>query len=260
MLVLLFPLYWMVKASVSTTADIVDPGVRLLPSFGSLTLDGFKEVFERQPAAQWLLNSFMIALGSTAIATVVSIFAGYALSRFTGAPHRFLGLTLLVSRMLPGSLLVIPFYSMFLGVGLINSLGSLMVVNTVFIAPFTAWMMKSFFDGIPVELEEAAMVDGCGQFRTLITIILPLSKPGLAAIITYSVILAWGDFLFARTLITSADKWPSTVGVASFVGDYTVNWNALMAMALLSVLPMAILFIFTERYLVAGLAAGAVKG
>lgn len=258
--VLCFPLYWIVVTAISPTATLFSPDPSLFPAGRHPTMTGFSELTGSHPAVKWMMNSIILTVGTTVLSLVVSTLAGYSLSRFSGNGQRAMGVTLLLSRMLPGSLLVIPLYITFLKIGLIDSLWSLVVVNTAFVVPFAAWMLKAFFDGIPRELEEAALVDGASQMRALWSVILPLSSGALVAVTTFSAVIAWSDFLFARTLITSTDKWPVTVGLASFLGDYSTDWNAIMALGLISVIPLLLLFVFTERYLVTGLTSGSVKG
>jgi len=255
----IFPIYWMLITAIRPSSQLLSPQLALFPD-GSATLEGFIGLFTQNPALTWLANSTLITLGSTVLSTVISVFAGYSLSRFGGRGQQVMGLTLLMSRMLPGSLLVIPLYVVFLNLGLVNTLFALVIINTAFIVPFTTWMLKAFFDGIPREIEEAAFVDGAGLFRTLWTIILPLSGPGIAAAVTYAAVLAWADFLFARTLLTNQAVWPVTQGIASFMGDYRTAWNEIMALGVVSIVPMILLFLATERFLVSSLTAGAVKG
>lgn len=254
-----FPMYWMLLTALQSAASMLTPSLHLLPT-QQPTLEGFREIFTETPTATWLANSTLITVGATVISVVVSILAGYSLSRFSGAGHQAMGLTLLLARMIPGTLLVIPLYALFLRLDMVNNLWSLVLVKTTIIVPFATWMLKAFFDGIPRELEEAAYVDGAGSFRTLWLIVLPLSGPGIVAAVTYSAVLAWGDFLYARTLLTADAQWPVTLGITSFFGDNATQWNSVMALALVAIVPMLLLFLFTERYLISGLTSGAVKG
>lgn len=259
-IIVVFPLYWMFVTALEPASALLTPGLHLLPTQDP-SLDGFKSIFgARSSTLTWLGNSVLITAGSTIVATMVSVLAGYSLSRFRSSGHRAMGLTLLLARMIPGTLLVIPMYMIFLKLGMVNNIWSLVAIDTTFIVPFTTWMMKAFFDGIPKELEEAALIDGAGPFKALWLIVLPLSKPGLVAAVTYSAVLSWGDFLFARTLLTADDKWPVTLGLVSYFGDNGTQWNEIMALGLIAIVPMLVLFLLTERYLVSGLTSGAVKG
>lgn len=258
-IVVVFPMYWMLLTALQSAASMLTPELHLLPN-QEPNLDGFAQIVNETPALTWLGNSAIITAGATILSVTISVLAGYSLSRFRGAGHQALGLSLLLSRMIPGTLLVIPLYALFLRLEMVNNLWSLILVKTTVIVPFATWMLKAFFDGIPRELEEAAFVDGAGPFKTLWLIVLPLSSPGIVAAVTYSAVLAWGDFLYARTLLTADAKWPVTLGITSFFGDNTTQWNAIMALALIAIIPMLLLFLFTEKYLVSGLTSGAVKG
>lgn len=171
-----------------------------------------------------------------------------------------MGFTLLFSRMLPGTLLIIPLFVLFASTGMTNNLWSVILVNVAATVPFTTWLMKGFIDTVPVEIEHAAMIDGCSRLRALWHVVTPVLLPGLAATFTYASILTWGDFLFARTLMSNPDGWTITVGIASFIGEFSVDWSGLMAVGLLSTVPMVILFIFLEPFLARGMTAGSVKG
>jgi multiple sugar transport system permease protein len=201
-----------------------------------------------------------VALVTMAIAVPIASLAGYAMSRFAYRGVSETGFLLLVARMLPASLLIIPLYIIFARLGLINNYLSLVIANTTFVVPFGAWMMKGFFDSIPRELEDAAMIDGSSAFGALVRVVLPLSFPGLAATTIYCAILTWGEFVFATTLLSGESRWTGPIGIASFNQQYLVSWSDIMAASLIFVIPVLVLFAFLERYLVQGLAASGVKG
>jgi multiple sugar transport system permease protein len=150
-------------------------------------------------------------------------------------------------------------YIIFIKLKMINSFGALILANVSAITPFSTWMMKGFYDAIPREMEEAAMIDGCSWFGTLRRIVLPLTLPGLAAVTIYAAILSWNEYLFARTLVYDPNKWIFTVGIASFVGEHSTDWSSLMAAGVIFIIPIIILFFFLEPYLVSGLTSGSVK-
>jgi multiple sugar transport system permease protein len=258
--VLLFPVYWMVMTSVVPSQRLLTSSPPLVPPAGAVNVDAYGEVLSSRPIGRWLWNSVLVTVGTAGIAVVISTLGGYSLSRFRTRGQQAMGYTLLFSRMLPGTLLIIPVFVIFASVGMINSLWAVVLVNVAATVPFTTWLMKGFVDGVPVEVEEAAMIDGCGRLRALWLVVVPLLRPGLATTFTYACILAWGDFLFARTLMPNPSGWTITVGIASFIGEFSVDWGGLMAAGILSMVPMLILFVFLEPFLARGMAAGSVKG
>ena len=161
--------------------------------------------------------------------------------------------------MLPSSLVVIPFFVMFTSLRLTDSVVGLVLANVAVGVPFATWMMKGFFDTLPRELEAAAEVDGATRLQALWLIVLPIARPGLAACGIYLAIVAWSEFVFARTLVSRPENWLVTVGLQSFIGEYLVDWPALMAAGMVSLLPMFVLFLLLEPFLVSGLTSGAVK-
>ncbi len=258
-LVVLFPIYWMLVTSVLPSDKVLSVAPPLIPSPRDFRFQAYVDVVLRKPIFKWFVNSLIVTVGSACGSVVVSTLAGYSLSRFHTTGQQLLGYVLLLSRMLPGSLLVIPMYIIFSDLKMINTLGVLVLANISAIVPFSTWMMKGFFDGISMELEESALMDGCSWLATFGSIVLPLTLPGLGAVTIYASILCWNEYLFARTLAYDPDRWIFTVGVASFVGEHTVNWASLMASGMIFIIPIVVLFFFLEPFLVSGLTSGAVK-
>lgn len=254
--VLLFPLYWMVVTAVLPTSQVLAREPVMVPALADMSLRAFRTAFERRPLGTWLLNSMLVTLGATAISLVIAALAGYSLSRFRTRAQEITGLTLLLTKMLPGSLIVIPFFIMASTFHLIDSLFALMLANAAVGVPFATWLLKGFFDGIPRDLEQAAMIDGCGHMTAFLYVIVPLARPGLAACAIYLAIVSWSDFVFARTLINDSARWTVTTGLVSFVGEHAIDWPALMAAGAITMLPMAILFVLLEPFLVSGMTAG----
>lgn len=258
--ILLFPIYWMVMTSIVPSSLLLTEKPPLLPPLEAASLNSYADVIEGRPIMTWLGNSALSTIGAALISTVVSTLGGYSLSRFRSRGQQAMGFTLLFSRMLPGTLLIIPIFVLVSSVGLSNDLWSVVLVNVAATVPFTTWLMKGFIDSVPVEIEHAAMIDGCSRLRALWHVVTPVLLPGLAATFTYASILTWGDFLFARTLMSNPDGWTITVGIASFIGEFSIDWSGLMAVGLISTIPMVILFIFLEPLLARGMTAGSVKG
>ena len=255
----LFPIYWMLVTSVLPSSIVLSRNPPLIPPLERLSFDAFIEVFRRRPVFMWLANSTIVAVASTLASLVIASLAGYSLSRFTTRAQRVAGATLLLTKMLPGSLIVIPFFVMFTTAHLIDTRAALVLANISVGVPFATWMMKGFFDTLPRELEQAAVIDGCTPLQALWYVILPLARPGLAACAIYLAIVAWSEFVFARTLVTKSDLWTVTVGLQSFVGEYLVDWPALMAAGVVSLAPVLVLFLLLGPFLVSGLTSGAVK-
>lgn len=257
--ILLFPVYWMIMTSLMPSKALLTLKPPLLPT-AQASFDAYLNVIRARPILRWLANSALTTLGAAVISLVISVLGGYSLSRFRTRGQQAMGFVLLASRMLPGTLLIIPLFIVFATAGMVNSLWSVVIVNIAATVPFTTWLMKSFVDGVPEDLEQAAMVDGCSRLSALWRVVVPLLRPGLAATFAYACILGWGDFLFARTLLTTPEKWTATVGIASFIGEFSVDWSGLMAVGLMSMIPMVVLFIFLEPFLARGMTAGSVKG
>ena len=254
----LFPIYWVFVISIVPTATVLSRDPPLLPPLALATLDAYLAVFARKPVLTWLLNSTLVTAGSVALALTISLLAGYSLSRFSTRGQQAAGFVLLLSKMLPPTLIVIPFFIMFTSFGLIDSLWGLVLANAAVGVPFASWLLKGFFDGIPHELEQAAMIDGCSEIGAMWRITLPLARPGVAASAVYLAIVTWADFVFARTLVSRPDNWLLTVGIQSFVSEHAVDWSMLMAAGSLSLVPVLVMFLLLEPFLVSGMTQGAV--
>ena len=256
--ILLFPIYWLFVTALSTLAEIR----ALSPSFwpAEPQWSTFAKVASERPILLWLLNSTLAAIGSVGLSMVVSVFAGYSLSRFSVKGGRSLGLFILTAKMLPATLLVIPLFGIFRSLGLIGSLWSLVLAHATLIIPFTTWMLKGYFDTIPRELEQAAMVDGCSPLGALFRVVLPVATPGLAATALYAFVLSWADYAYARTFLTNAQgSWTANLGITTMKGEYVTDWNEISAAAVFVAVPIILIYLFLERYLVGGLTAGAEK-
>lgn len=258
--VLLFPIYWMILTAVLPTSSVLSRTPSVIPLGESFTLDAFVSVLTDSGLLRWFGQSALVTIGAAVLSTALSVTSAYALSRFVVPGRRLVLFTFLMGRVLPGTLLALPFFILFKVLGLLDSTTGVILANTAAITPFTALMMKSYFDGIPRDLDEAAMVDGCSRLMILVRVLLPVSVPGIAAGLGFAATSAWTDLLFSRTLLLSDDKWTVPMGIASMVGDVSVNWNQLMATGVLSVLPVLVVYWFLQPYMISGMTSGSVKG
>lgn len=256
-LLVIFPYYWMIVSSLAPKSMFEWPP-KIWPS--AISLDAYRKILIERPLAQWLGNTALVAAATSAFCTIVAVNAGYALSRFRTRLTKVFGLFVLVSQMLPATLIVVPLYVIYRQLGLYNSLIGLSIADTVFVLPLATWLMKGFFDSIPAELEEQAQVDGCTRMSAFYRVTLPLALPGLIVVMVFSFMAGWDEFFLARTLISTQSNWVLSVGLTSFQTQYAIAWDELMAASVLFALPAAIFFLFVQRYLVDGLTGGAVKG
>jgi multiple sugar transport system permease protein len=256
--VAVFPLYWMVVTALTGNADLFGEEAQLWPDFSEFGV--FVDALAEGKAAGWLLNSLVIALGTTALSVGLGIPLGYALSRFSFRGKAVMTLALLFTQMLPEALMVVPLFSLFRRFDLLDSLTGLILVNSAFVLPIVALILKGAIDGIPRELEEAARVDGARPFKVLTRVNVPLIAPSIAATAVIAFFHAWNEYVFAVTFIFTKDKQPASVGIASFIGELGTPIQTVMAVAFMFTLPAVAFYLFAQKYVVAGMTAGAVKG
>ncbi|THV20928.1 carbohydrate ABC transporter permease [Peteryoungia ipomoeae] len=254
----LFPLYWLLKVSVTPNELLYSEGVRMWPS--RTTFEHFSFVITHSAFPTFFKNSLIVAGCTALVVTVLASLSGYALSRFNFRAKYWIVALMLLTQMFPLVMLVAPIFKMLSPLGLTNSLTGLVIVYSAFNVPFATFLMQSFFDGIPKDLEEAAMIDGATQFVAFRQIILPLTLPGIAATLGFVFTAAWSELLFALMLISGNDSATFPVGLLSFVSKFSVNFGQMMAAGVLALIPACLFFLLIQRYLVQGLTAGAVKG
>jgi multiple sugar transport system permease protein len=256
--VALFPLFWLLKVSVTPTSLLYSEGVRLWPS--ATTWANYASVLTHTDFPRYFQNSVIVSAATAFVVTLVAAGAGYALSRFAFAGKFWVVGLMLVTQMFPLVMLISPIFRILAPLGLTNSLTGLVVVYSAFNAPFATFLMQSFFDGIPRELEEAAMIDGDTRFGAYRKIVLPLTLPGIAATLGFVFTAAWSELLFALMLISKSDKSTFPVGLLSFVSKFSVDFGQMMAAGVMALVPAFLFFALIQKYLVQGLTAGAVKG
>ncbi|AVX19730.1 MAG: sugar ABC transporter permease [Bacillota bacterium] len=255
-----FPVVWVLSTSFKPESEVFSNVIRFIPEHP--TLDNYRYIltFKNHIFLTWLVNSALIAFLTTLVGVFLAATAAYAFSRF-----EFLGkqtglFSFLVAQMFPGSLLIVPLYNIIKSYGLLNSYTGLVLAYSTVSLPFCVWMLKGFFDTIPVELEEAARVDGLTPFGTFWRIVLPLSLPGLAVTAFYSFVTAWNEFMYALTFMNREELYTLPVGLRTFVNEFNTDWHYMSAGAILITVPVVIFFFWAQKYLISGLTAGGTKG
>jgi arabinogalactan oligomer/maltooligosaccharide transport system permease protein len=253
----LFPIVWVLLSSFK-------PGYAVQSSDLSLvedpTLANYIHVLAETNFPRWFLNSVIVAAVTMAVGILLSATTGYAVSRFNFPGRRPLLWVFLITQMFPVSILIVPIYVIMAWLGLINSLGSLMIAYLTIAVPFCAWMLKGYFDTIPRDLDEAAALDGLGPFATFWRVVVPLARPGLAVTAFYSFLTAWGEVAYASAFIQTDSRFTLAYGMQQFAPRFNPQWEYLAAAAVLVTIPAGVVFFFAQRHLVAGLTAGGTKG
>lgn len=253
----LFPIAWTCYTSFRPEQDIITDATSLVPA--SLTLDNYIATWRQTDFPQLMLNSLVVSAMTVAISLTLATFAAYSLSRSEFRGRGAVLMLYLGIRIIPGVLLLIPLFIVMQQLGLLDTRLALALTYTTFTLPAAVWFMKSFFDGLPVDLENAARVDGCSRLGALFRVVLPLVRPGLAATAILVAIEAWNEVLFALLLTstTASRTWP--VGMRLLIGEFQLPWGQLTAAAVLSLLPVVVAFAFAGRAMIAGLTAGGLK-
>lgn len=258
-IVTLYPVLWVIKMALSPSQSF-SMSANPLPT--EVTLDNFIHIFTMSGGVFWrqLFNSLVISLATTFIGVVLACTAAYAFSRFR-FPGRSLGMAgFLVTQMFPGVVMAIPLYILLDRLGLLNSLLGLTLVYSTSSLPFCVWMLKGYFDTIPRDLEEAAIMDGASQWTIFTQVILPLAKPAIVVTALFSFMTAWNEFILAATFLSREELFTLPVVLQKFVGEFSTQWGYFAAGAILVSLPVMALFFRLQKYLIGGLTAGAVKG
>ncbi|MEU0486875.1 carbohydrate ABC transporter permease [Streptosporangium sp. NPDC006013] len=252
----LFPIVWLFLTSLKPRDGWLSSELEI---FNQPSLDNYVRVLTETQFPTWLLNSMIVAGLTTVIGVFLASTTGYAISRFRFPGHRGVMWTLLVTQMFPVAILIVPLYNLMAGLGLLNQIAGLVIAYMTVAVPFCAWMMKSYFDSIPREIDQAGMVDGLTPFGTFWRVILPLARPSLAVTAFYSFMTAWGEVAYATVFMSQEEKRTLGIGLQQFVGQHWSDWGLLTASAVLIAVPAAIVFLLVQRHLVAGLTAGATK-
>lgn len=256
----LAPFAWVALTSFKTRQELYATPLQYLPSV--LTVANYVDAWTSRltPFSRFFANSLWVSSVTMVATTVISILAGYAIARFRFAGRQTFLLIFLATQMFPAVLLIAPLLSQWYALGLIDTHQALIYSNFSFTVPFTVWMLVGYFESIPRELEESAMMDGCGRFGALCRVVLPLAAPGIAATAIFAFVSSWSELLFSITFTTQTEMRTLSAGLLFMVGQYEIQWGQLSAGVMISTIPVAVLFVFLQRHLIRGLTAGALKG
>jgi multiple sugar transport system permease protein len=253
--VLLFPVYWMINVSLTAEQDMRKSPPDMFPLHA--TFDGYRTVLQQQ--LPYLGTSLMVSVGTVVLTVVLAAPAAYALAKLRPRGGGLLSFALLVAQMVPGIIMAMGFYVIYLNLGVLNSWPGLILADSTIAVPFAVLVFTAFMSGIPDELLQAARTDGAGPFRTFWSIVLPVSGNAVVTVSLFAFLWAWSDFIFASTLDGGGQLRPITLGIYRYIGNNNQEWNAIMATAVVASIPAAVLLVVAQRYVAAGVTAGAVK-
>ena len=257
-LLVLFPFYWMMITSFKTEDQMRSLVSMFWPS--PAVLENYWQLLKKTDFLAWYGNSAIVAVSSTFVATAVGTIGAYALARLKFMGRAFMSSAVLITYLVPPSILFIPLYAQIRAFGMSDSLAGLIATYPSFTVPFVTWLLMGYFESIPLELEEAAMIDGATRFGAFRRVILPLAAPGVMAAALYAFTQAWNEFLYALVFITNVKLRTLPVGLSTFITGDVYGWGYLMAGAVLTTLPVIAVYIYLQKYMVEGLTAGSVKG
>ncbi|GJQ20058.1 MAG: ABC transporter permease [Bacteroidia bacterium] len=253
-----FPIWQIVNISLRPGDQLLSSTLELIPS--NATLENYERLFTETEFLRWIGNSVFVAFAVTATGVVLASTAGYGFSRFRFTGRNFGLLTLLTTQMFPATMLLLPMYIMLITLGLINTFLGVIIVYSATALPFCIWTMKGYYDTIPVSLEEAARIDGCGRFQAFSRIILPLAAPALVITALFSFMTAWSEYIVAAQILQDSQLWTLPLGLKSFEASMSTQWGLYGSASLIVMVPVVLLFLALSRWLVSGLTLGSVKG
>ncbi|MGI8880390.1 MAG: carbohydrate ABC transporter permease [Jatrophihabitans sp.] len=254
----LLPVYWLLVTSLTPDGEVFQFPPRFFPT--SVTISHFTGLTHNSQLLRYLVNSAIVSVVTALLSVVVSAYMAYSFSKFRYPGRKALMYSVLASQMFPQALLLVTLYALFNAYGLLNTYLALILSFSTFTLPLCVWMLKGFFDGISDSLIESARIDGASRWRTLHSVVLPLTRPGLIAAGLFAFVRGWNDFIFALTLSGPKTQTLPPGLVNTYIGEFQTSWADLMAASLVVSIPVVLAFTFLQRYLVAGLASGAVKG
>jgi multiple sugar transport system permease protein len=261
LLFILFPIYFMVVTAFKSDRELYD--LQAIPFWirDGVSLGHFHHLFFKTNFARWLVNSLVVSFVTMAVSVAISIFAAYSLARLRFPGAKSFGIGVFITYLVPPTLLFLPLTQIVNWLGLIDSLWALLVTYPTFLIPFCTWLLLGYFKVVPREIEECALVDGCGRLGVLFRIVLPIAIPGIVCAMLFAFTLAWNEFLYALTFTSASVTKTVTVGVAAeMIRGYVFHWGGIMAGAVTGALPVVVMYVFFLDYYVVGLTSGSVKG
>lgn len=256
--IFIFPIYWMFIASLKENKVLMRLPPEFYPTFS--TFENYITMLTTPKYLTYIKNSFIVACGTVIVDLVLALFAGYSLSRYRYPGRKTIMTAMLSAQIFPVVVIIISLYSFFSKLQLLNTYRGLIFADVAMSLPLSVWMLKSFCDSIPLSLDDAARIDGCSRFQTLIHVVTPLMKPGLLAVGIYSFLMSWDDYLIPLVVMSKTGMKTLPVGIAeTFLGEYENNYAGMMTIAVIASLPVLILFLVFQKYMVSGLTGGSVK-
>lgn len=253
-----YPLYWMLMGSLAPEGYTMANSPLLLPE--AFSLEAYRNLLARKPMLLWIANTLIVTVAATALTLPLSILAAYALNRYRFRGRMPVIYFILLAQLLPASALIVPMFIIFRDMGLLDSLLGITIAYTSFTMPLAIWVLWGYLQGIPFDFEEAALVDGCTQLGAFVRVTLPLAVPGVAATSLFIFLESWNHYLLALVLTSSARNWVISLGLFSFIGEYVVEVEQMLAASVVTVIPAFLLFAVMQRFLRGGLALGGMKG
>ena len=258
----LLPMAWMIVTSIKSQFAATQYPPQWIPT--EPTLDEYRRLLSPasvigQEFLRYMINSLWVSFATTALGVIVAVPAAYAFSRFRFPGRNLLFYSVLLRNMFPAVVFLMPLFIMMRWMGLVNTHASLILTYLTFGLPLSIWLLKGFYDNIPVQLEQAARIDGASRFQAFILIVMPLSSPGIIATAIYSFIMAWNEYVYALTFINDKTRLTLSVGLQRFFAEFATNWPGLMAASFIMSVPVVVLFLFLQKYFVKALTEGAVK-